>query len=118
MASHEHQERILAYIDRGKKEGAPVAHDGGRVTDRSGYYVSPTLFDEVSPDMVIAREEIFGPALGLITVSGLDEAVAVARDTQYCLHASVFSGDIGKAFKVARALPCGTVSINPFSEAT
>ena len=82
MASHEHQERILAYIDRGKKEGAPVAHDGGRVTDRSGYYVSPTVFDEVSPDMVIAREEIFGPVLGLITVSGLDEAVAVARDTQ------------------------------------
>ena len=61
-------------------------------------------------------DEIFGPVLGLITVSGLDEAIAVARDTQYGLHASVFTRDIGKAFKVARALPCGTVSVNAFSE--
>jgi acyl-CoA reductase-like NAD-dependent aldehyde dehydrogenase len=116
MVSAEHQARVLGYIDRGKREGARVAHDGGRVADRPGYYVSPTVFDEVKPDMVIAREEIFGPVLGLITVSGLDEAIAVARDTQYGLHASVFTRDIGKAFKVARALPCGTVSVNAFSE--
>jgi aldehyde dehydrogenase (NAD+)/gamma-glutamyl-gamma-aminobutyraldehyde dehydrogenase len=116
MVSAEHQARVLGYIERGKKEGARVAHDGGRVDGRAGYYVSPTVFDEVKPDMVIAREEIFGPVLGLITVSGLEEAVAVARDTQYGLHASVFTRDIGKAFKVARALPCGTVSVNAFSE--
>jgi acyl-CoA reductase-like NAD-dependent aldehyde dehydrogenase len=116
MVSAEHQARVLGYIDRGRREGARVAHDGGRVADRPGYYVSPTVFDEVKPDMVIAREEIFGPVLGLITVSGLDEAIAVARDTQYGLHASVFTRDIGKAFKVARALPCGTVSVNAFSE--
>ena len=116
MVSAEHQARVLGYIERGKKEGARVAHDGGRVDGRSGYYVSPTVFDEVRPDMVIAREEIFGPVLGLITVAGLDEAVAVARDTQYGLHASVFTRDISKAFKVARALPCGTVSVNAFSE--
>ena len=116
MVSAEHQARVLGYIERGKQEGARVAHDGGRVDGRSGYYVSPTVFDEVRPDMVIAREEIFGPVLGLITVAGLDEAVAVARDTQYGLHASVFTRDISKAFKVARALPCGTVSVNAFSE--
>jgi len=116
MVSAEHQARVLGYIERGKQEGARVAHDGGRVAGRPGYYVSPTVFDEVKPDMVIAREEIFGPVLGLITVSGLDEAVAVARDTPYGLHASVFTRDISKAFKVARALPCGTVSINAFSE--
>jgi aldehyde dehydrogenase (NAD+)/gamma-glutamyl-gamma-aminobutyraldehyde dehydrogenase len=116
MVSAEHQARVLGYIERGKQEGARVAHDGGRVAGRPGYYVSPTVFDEVKPDMVIAREEIFGPVLGLITVSGLDEAVAVARDTQYGLHASVFTRDISKAFKVARALPCGTVSVNAFSE--
>ena len=116
MVSAEHQARVLGYIDRGRREGARVAHDGGRVADRPGYYVSPTVFDEVKPDMVIAREEIFGPVLGLITVSGVDEAIAVARDTQYGLHASVFTRDIGKAFKVARALPCGTVSVNAFSE--
>src|SRR3954452_8366666 len=116
MVSEEQQARVLSHLDRGKQEGARVAHDGGKVAGRSGYYVSPTVFDEVKPDMVIAREEIFGPVLGLITVSGLDEAIAVARDTQYGLHASVCTRDIGKAFKVAPALPCGTISINAFSE--
>ena len=66
--------------------------------------------------MTIAREEIFGPVLGVITVKDVDEAVRIARDTQYGLHASVFTRDITKAFRVARALPCGTVSVNAFSE--
>jgi len=116
MVSEEHQARVLGYIDKGKAEGARVAYGGERLSGNANYFVGPTVFDEVRPDMVIAREEIFGPVLGLITVSGVDEAIRIARDTQYGLHASVFTRDIDKAFRVARALPCGTVSVNAFSE--
>ena len=116
MVSKEHRARVLGYVAKGKAEGARVAFGGEPVASGGGYFVGPTVFDEVRPDMVIAREEIFGPVLGLITVSGVDEAIRIARDTEYGLHASVFTRDIGKAFKVARALPCGTVSVNAFSE--
>ncbi len=116
MVSEEHQARVLGYIDKGKAEGARVAYGGERLSGKAGFFVGPTVFDEVRPDMVIAREEIFGPVLGVITVSSVDEAIRIARDTQYGLHASVFTRDIDKAFKVARALPCGTVSVNAFSE--
>ncbi len=116
MITQEHQAKVLGYIDAGQKEGARVVLPGGRVADRSGFFVAPAIFDEVTPDMVIAREEIFGPVLGVLTVSGFDEAIKIARDTQYGLHASVFTQDINKAFRMARALPCGTVSVNAFSE--
>ena len=115
MVSQEHQARVLGYIDKGKKEGARVAF-GGEPAGGAGYFVGPTVFDAVTPEMTIARDEIFGPVLGVITVKDVDEAVRIARDTQYGLHASVFTRDITKAFRVARALPCGTVSVNAFSE--
>jgi acyl-CoA reductase-like NAD-dependent aldehyde dehydrogenase len=115
MVSSEHQARVLGYIDKGKAEGARVAL-GGAPAGGKGYFIPPTVFDGVTPQMTIAREEIFGPVLGVITVDDLDEAVRIARDTQYGLHASLFTRDIGKAFRVARALPCGTVSVNAFSE--
>jgi aldehyde dehydrogenase (NAD+)/gamma-glutamyl-gamma-aminobutyraldehyde dehydrogenase len=115
MVSREHQARVLGYIDKGKREGARVAL-GGEPVGGTGYFVGPTVFDAVTPEMTIAREEIFGPVLGVITVKDVDEAVRIARDTQYGLHASVFTRDITKAFRVARALPCGTVSVNAFSE--
>jgi aldehyde dehydrogenase (NAD+)/gamma-glutamyl-gamma-aminobutyraldehyde dehydrogenase len=115
MVSSEHQARVLGYIDKGKAEGARVAL-GGAPAGGKGYFIPPTVFDGVTPQMTIAREEIFGPVLGVITVNDLDEAVRIARDTQYGLHASLFTRDIGKAFRVARALPCGTVSVNAFSE--
>ncbi len=116
MVSKEHQARVRGYIDRGKQEGARVAWTGAAASGRPGYFVDPIVFDAVKPEMTIAREEIFGPVLGIIAVDGLDEAIAIARDTQYGLHASVFTRDITKAFRVARALPCGTVSVNAFSE--
>ncbi|MCB1501295.1 MAG: aldehyde dehydrogenase [Bauldia sp.] len=116
MVSAEHQARVLGYIDKGKAEGARVAFGGDAVKGQAGYFVGPTVFDDVAPEMTIAREEIFGPVLGLITVTSVEEAIRIARDTEYGLHASVFTRDIGKAFRVARALPCGTVSVNAFSE--
>lgn len=112
----EHRERVLGYIDKGRSEGAKLLAGGGPVKDSAGYFVEPAVFDELRPDMVIAREEIFGPVLGVLPVSGIDEALAVARDTDYGLHASVFTKDIDRAFHLAKRLPCGTVSVNAFSE--
>ena len=116
MVSREHKARVVGYIEKGIAEGARVQHGGMPSDDRPGFFVGPTVFDGITPDMTIAREEIFGPVLGIIEVSDVEEAVRIARDTQYGLHASVFTRDVSKAFRVARALPCGTVSVNAFSE--
>jgi len=88
----------------------------GGARDGTGYFVEPTVFAGVSPDMTIAREEIFGPVLGVLPVDGMDEALRIARDTEYGLHATVFTRDIDRALHLARRLPCGTVSVNGFSE--
>jgi aldehyde dehydrogenase (NAD+)/gamma-glutamyl-gamma-aminobutyraldehyde dehydrogenase len=66
--------------------------------------------------MRVAREEIFGPVLGVMTINGMDEALRIAKDTEYGLHATIFTKDIDKAFHLAKRLPCGTVAINGFSE--
>ena len=87
-----------------------------RYPDFAGYFVQPTVFDQVTPEMRIAREEIFGPVLGVLTFSDPDEALKIATDTDYGLHATVFTKDIDRAIHFARRLPCGTVSINSFSE--
>jgi aldehyde dehydrogenase (NAD+)/gamma-glutamyl-gamma-aminobutyraldehyde dehydrogenase len=116
MVTAEHRERVLGYIDKGRGDGAKLLAGGGRLKGSPGYFVEPTVFDELRPDMAIALEEIFGPVLGVLPVSGVDEALAVACDTDYGLHASVFTRDIDRAFHLARRLPCGTVSVNAFSE--
>jgi aldehyde dehydrogenase (NAD+)/gamma-glutamyl-gamma-aminobutyraldehyde dehydrogenase len=114
MVTKEHMARVLGYIDRGRSEGARLLTGGHG--DGPGYFVSPTVFADVAPDMAIAREEIFGPVLGVLSVKGMDEALRLARDTQYGLHATVFTRDLDRALYMARRLPCGTVSVNGFSE--
>jgi len=116
MVTKEHQDRVLGYIAKGKAEGAAAVLGGGASAGLGGTFVDPTVFDGVTPTMTIAREEIFGPVLGVIAVSGLEEALAVARDTEYGLHASVFTQDIDKALYLAKRIPAGTVSVNAFSE--
>jgi aldehyde dehydrogenase (NAD+)/gamma-glutamyl-gamma-aminobutyraldehyde dehydrogenase len=116
MVTREHQDRVLGYIEKGKAEGARTLLGGGATAGLSGTFVDPTVFDGLTPDMTIAREEIFGPVLGVIPVSGLEEALSVARDTEYGLHASVFTKDIDKALYLAKRIPAGTVSVNAFSE--
>jgi len=101
---------------RGEKEGARILQGSAKPLDRPGYFVAPTLFDAVTPQMTIAREEIFGPVLGVITANSVEEALRIAVDTDYGLHATIFTKDIDRALFVARRLPCGTVSINKFTE--
>ncbi len=114
MVTAEHQERVMSYIDRGGKEGARLLTGGKEFGP--GCFIEPTVFAGLEPAMTISREEIFGPVLGILPVKGMDEALAIARDTDYGLHATVFTRDIDRALHMARRLPCGTVSVNGFSE--
>ncbi|MDF2690096.1 MAG: hypothetical protein K0Q80_3062, partial [Microvirga sp.] len=116
MVSAEQQSRVLGYVESGVSEGARLIRGGKRVADRPGFFLEPALFDGVRQDMRIAREEIFGPVLGVIAYSDADDVLAMASDSVYGLHASVFTRDIDRAVHMARRLPCGTVSINRFTE--
>ncbi|MBV8568817.1 MAG: aldehyde dehydrogenase family protein, partial [Methylobacteriaceae bacterium] len=116
MISEEHRRRVLGYIAAGEKEGARIVLGSAKAPDRPGYFVEPTVFDKVAPRMRIAREEIFGPVLGVIEATSLDDALRIATDTDYGLHATVFTRDIDRALHLARRLPCGTISINKFTE--
>jgi aldehyde dehydrogenase (NAD+)/gamma-glutamyl-gamma-aminobutyraldehyde dehydrogenase len=98
------------------QDGAVLATGGAAIPEAKGFFLQPTVFDEVSNAMKIAREEIFGPVLGVIPFSAADDALAMAVDSPYGLHATVFTRDIDRALQFARRLPCGTISINRFTE--
>ena len=114
MVTREHMAQVSGYIDKGKAEGGRMLSGGAR--EGAGYFIEPTVFGDLNADMTIMREEIFGPVLGVLPVSGMEEALKIARDTDYGLHATVFTQDIDRAIHMARRLPCGTVAINGFSE--
>ncbi len=108
-------DRIMHYISEGEKGGAHLKLGGKRVrTESGGYFVEPTVFDGVSNDMVIAREEIFGPVLSTLTFKDPEEAIKIGNDTIYGLAAAVWTRDITKAHRTARALRAGTVWVNCF----
>jgi 4-guanidinobutyraldehyde dehydrogenase / NAD-dependent aldehyde dehydrogenase len=104
---------VMRYIESGKSEGARLALGGQRVRkDTGGFYVEPTIFDDVQPKMTIAREEIFGPVLATITFRNVDEALEIANNVIYGLAAGIWTRDIQTAHRVARALRAGTVYVN------
>ena len=108
-------DRVLGYIDAGKSEGAELHLGGARVRqDTGGYYVEPTIFDAVSNEMRIAREEIFGPVLSAISFDELDEAIAIANDTVYGLAAGIWTDDVNVAHSAARRIRAGVVWVNTF----
>lgn len=116
MITAEHRDRVAGYLRSGVEEGANILLGGTALDDNPGFFLKPTIFDHITPAMKIAKEEIFGPVLGLMKVENDDEALRLAADTEFGLHASVFTKDIDQAFRFARALPVGTVSVNCFSE--
>ena len=108
---------VMKYISAGKAEGANCITGGNRVLEQSGgYYVAPTIFTEVKSDMKIAREEIFGPVLSVLSFTDPAEAIHMANDTPYGLAASVWSRDISRAHLAARALRAGTIHVNCYDD--
>ncbi|KRC54159.1 MULTISPECIES: aldehyde dehydrogenase family protein [unclassified Nocardioides] len=114
VSARQHQ-RVLGYIESGKAEGATLALGGG-VPEvegfEGGYYVEPTIFSDVTPDMTIAREEIFGPVLSVLTYRTEAEAVEIANDSEYGLASSIWTADNSRALQMAGQVQAGTVWIN------
>lgn len=108
LVSKAHFDKVCGYLSKGSK-----VHIGGKA--RSGTHVEPTVMD-VAPDGAAAREEIFGPVLSVMTVKSFDEAIALANDTDYGLAASIFTGNVKRALRGARALRAGTVTVNSYGE--
>jgi acyl-CoA reductase-like NAD-dependent aldehyde dehydrogenase len=117
IASKSQLERVLRYVEIARQEGATLVAGGARadIGTGRGYFMQPTVFAGVTPDMTIAREEVFGPVLATIEFGDVDEAIARANDSMYGLAAAVWTRDIKKAHHVARRLQAGTVWINTYN---
>jgi aldehyde dehydrogenase (NAD+) len=112
LVSKDQFERVVSYVEVGKQEAARVAAGGKALGANKGYFVAPTVFADVDNRMRIAREEIFGPVAAVIPFKDEHDAVLQANDTIYGLAASVWTRDISRAHRVARAIKAGTVLIN------
>jgi phenylacetaldehyde dehydrogenase len=111
LVSKEQQDRVLGYIDSGRKDGAKVL-SGGESPSSEGYFVKPTVFANVKPDMRIVREEIFGPVVVAQRFEDLDEIAALANDTPYGLAASIWSKDVSAVHRLVPKIKAGTVWVN------
>ena len=117
VVSKAQMETVLGYIESGKQEGARLVAGGGRakVGNGKGYFIEPTIFDGVSNRMKIAREEIFGPVLSVIPFRSVEDGIAEGNETTYGLAAAVWTRDVAKALRAARAIRAGTVWVNAYN---
>ncbi|WP_266065102.1 aldehyde dehydrogenase [Brucella intermedia] len=109
--------RVLGAVETARKNGARIAAGGKRaLPETGGYFVEPTVIDDVTPDMAIARDEIFGPVVAVLPFETEEDAVRLANNSPYGLAATVFSNDINVAVRVARQIQAGTVAVNGYGE--
>ncbi|KUO18080.1 aldehyde dehydrogenase [Streptomyces dysideae] len=117
LVSQAHLDRVLDHIATGQAQGARLLTGGERtLTATGGGFLQPTVFDRVDPGMRLAREEIFGPVLSVLTFDDIDEAVRLANSTEYGLAAGLWTSDLSTAHRVSRALKAGTVWVNCYEE--
>tara|TARA_R110002094_G_scaffold4746_1_gene13470 strand:- start:58 stop:537 length:480 start_codon:yes stop_codon:yes gene_type:complete len=116
MVSQRQLDIALSYIEKGKTEGARVVF-GGAAIDREGFYMQPTVFADVTDDMAIAREEIFGPVMSVLDFDDEDDVMARANDTEFGLAAGVFTSDLTRAHRVVAKFEAGTCYINTYNDA-
>jgi aldehyde dehydrogenase (NAD+) len=111
QVSQEQMDKILGYVDLGQKQGAKLL-TGGRRSGAKGYFVEPTIFDNVKDDMAIAKDEIFGPVVSVLPFKGIDEVVQRANNTSYGLAAAIWTKNLDKAHTFAQRVKAGTVWVN------
>lgn len=119
LISARQERRVLDHLAIGRAEGAEVVVGGGKLTGApydNGYFVEPTLFVRVTPDMRVAQEEIFGPVLSVVTYEDEEEAVARANGTRYGLTATVWTQDVGRTIRPARRVQAGQVAVNTLGD--
>ena len=115
IVSKAQHERVLSYIESGKKEATLVAGGNAQTVNGKGYFLEATVFDEVKPGMKIADEEIFGPVLAVMTFDDVEEAISLANNSIYGLAAGVWTQNVQKAHRVAQGLKAGTVWVNTYN---
>ena len=108
--------KIIGYIDQGRRAGARLQLGGEPLNILNGRFVQTTVFDEVRADMAIAREEIFGPVLSILTFDTREEAIEIANSTNYGLSCGVWTRDLDNALSVGRSVRAGTVWVNTFMD--
>ncbi|MFJ9446919.1 aldehyde dehydrogenase [Kitasatospora sp. NPDC101235] len=117
LVGENHLDRVLGHVRTALDDGARLRAGGARtLAGTGGAYLEPTVFDQVAPDSRLAREEVFGPVLSVLTFDDLDQAVALANATEYGLAAGLWTSDLSTAHKVSRALRAGTVWVNCYEE--
>lgn len=115
VISKEHYESVLNYISRGKSEGARVASGGNRPRKfKKGYYINPTVLENVDPNATVACEEIFGPVVAVIPFGTEDEAVAIANNTEYGLAGGLWTKDLNRALRVSKSIKAGYLWVNTY----
>lgn len=118
LINQQQYDRVMNYLEVGKREGAEVVLGGGKPQDerlQQGFFVEPTLFDGVEPEMRIAREEIFGPVLSVLKFHDEEEAIALANDNPYGLMACIWTKDLARAHRLVHSMEAGQIRVNQFA---